>query len=159
MHTSVARATPSHRRGLRVAVLAVSLALGLWTLLVHQRLVAAETRVDAARGGVEIVLSRRGDLIPNLARVAAGASSHDRGVASLVAGTAGVPLVEGGGDLPASEAYLRLAHEIAGSDNRVATELARFNAAVHDYEALRRRWFVRPVADLLRVPSLRHGGS
>ncbi len=112
---------------------------------------------------VAIVMQRRSDLVPNLIAVTEAAAAHEAALVRELADAraaylaAALPNERVGGArrlddalaaasaaaernpaLAASRAYANLRFELAGSENRIATERARYNAAVREYHALRR---------------------
>jgi LemA protein len=150
---------------------AVVLALFLWSS--YNTLLRAETRVEAARAQLETVLQRRFDLVPRLAQVTREYAAHERAVFEALAaarerfqqaGTlpekeaavreleAVLPrlraIAESNPQLRASELYLRLMDELAGTENRVAVERRRYNQAVAEYTRTARSFpmvLVRPL--------------
>jgi LemA protein len=124
----------------------------------YNRMVALHEQVDAAWAQVENQLQRRTDLIPNLVEVTKGYAAHEReifqGVAEarsklIGAGTRGgkiqaaedlgsalsrlLALAERYPDLKADAQFGRLSDELAGTENRIATERRRYNDAVREY--------------------------
>lgn len=124
----------------------------------YNTLVSLKEQVDAAWAQVENQLQRRNDLIPNLVEVTKGYAAHERGVfesiaearAKLIgAGTRGeqieaanqvstalsrlLALAESYPQLKADQQFARLSDELAGTENRIATERRRYNEAVQAY--------------------------
>jgi LemA protein len=150
---------------------AVLLALLLWSS--YGALTRAETRVEAAQAQVESVLQRRFDLIPNLVKLTREYAAHEKEVFETLAAARArfeggrtleekeaadaqfravlprlLALVESNPQLRASELYLRLQDELAGTENRIAVERRRYNQAVADYNRLARSFptvLVRPL--------------
>jgi LemA protein len=149
----------------------VLIALLLW--YGYNTLNNAYTRVEAARAQLENVLQRRFDLIPQLVKVTREYAGHERAVFEALAAAraswqkAGTleekqaanaqldqalarvqVVVESNPQLRASELYLRLQDELAGTENRIAVERRRYNEAVADYNRLARSFpmvLVRPL--------------
>ena len=128
----------------------------------YNRLVSLREGIDAAWAQVENQLQRRNDLIPNLVEVTKGYAAHEREIFEAVANararmlTAGrsrdetiaasgelssalsrlLALSERYPDLKANEQFARLSDELAGTENRIATERRRYNEAVQGYNTL-----------------------
>lgn len=115
-------------------------------------------RVDAAWAQVENQLQRRTDLIPNLVEVTKGYATHEKEIFTAVADARSKLIGAGsreekidaandlGGalsrllalserypDLKANTQFTRLSDELAGTENRIATERRRYNEAVREY--------------------------
>ena len=58
-------------------VVVVLVAVGLWAVAVHNRLVQLRNRIANALGQIDVQLKRRYDLIPNLVEVARGYLAHE----------------------------------------------------------------------------------
>ena len=58
-------------------VVVVLVAVGLWAVAVHNRLVQLRNRIANAFGQIDVQLKRRYDLIPNLVEVARGYLAHE----------------------------------------------------------------------------------
>lgn len=124
----------------------------------YNEMVALKESVDAAWAQVENQLQRRNDLIPNLVEVTKGYASHEREIFTQVAearsrligaGTRGaqidaanelgsalsrlLAIAERYPDLKADQQFARLSDELAGTENRIATERMRYNEAVRTY--------------------------
>lgn len=139
-----------------LAVLVVA-GIGLYGTVkgTYNELVQLDEGVKGKWAQVENQLQRRFDLIPNLVNTVKGYAEHERGVflevteARSRVGTAGsIPdkidannelsgaisrlllVVENYPELKANENFLRLQDELAGTENRIATERKRYNDAV-----------------------------
>ena len=124
----------------------------------YNTMVAMREQIDAAWAQVENQLQRRNDLIPNLVEVTKGYAAHEREVFESIAnarskligaGTRGeqieaanevssalsrlLALSERYPDLKADKQFARLSDELAGTENRIATERRRYNEAVQAY--------------------------
>ncbi len=118
----------------------VALLLG-WTWLVYNSLINLRHMVRRGWSEVDIQLKRRHDLIPNLAKAVEGYRTHESDVQRLVAemrtqsvatppGSEGpdikgltrelVAVVERYPELKASESFLRLQHNLADTEQRIA---------------------------------------
>ncbi len=126
----------------------------------YNTMVELHEHVDAAWAQVENQLQRRSDLIPNLLEVAKGYAKHEREIfehvadarARLVGANTREEKIEAASelnsalarllaiaerypDLKANEQFARLSDELAGTENRLATERRRYNEAVREYNA------------------------
>ncbi len=114
--------------------------------------------VDRAYSQVNIVQQRRLDLIPNLVATVKGYTKEETtvltNIANARAGVLGATdrassiqantkldvalgpffrLQEQYPNLKSSEQFIRLSDELAGTENRIATERARYNTTLRDY--------------------------
>jgi len=124
----------------------------------YNRLVTLDQKARETWAQVENVLQRRSDLIPNLVSTVKGYARHEKDVftevtrmRSLLLGAKTVPeksaaagglsaalsrlllVVENYPQLKASENFLKLQDELAGTENRIAVERKRYNEAVREY--------------------------
>lgn len=124
----------------------------------YNRIVYLDQQVRERWAQVENVLQRRSDLIPNLVATVKGYAKHEREIFEKVAEAraklAGartmeekakaegelsnaisrlLMIVENYPQLRASENFLRLQDELAGTENRIAVERMRYNEAVKEY--------------------------
>jgi len=146
-------------RGLTIGVALLSLALSGCG---YNRLVQLREAIDASWAQVENQLQRRNDLIPNLVEVTKGYAKHEREIFEAVANARARMLSAGGSrdqtiaaagelssalsrllalserypDLKADQQFARLSDELAGTENRIATERRRYNEAVQEYNTL-----------------------
>ena len=160
-----------------MVVLAIIVVLVLILVLsgvgMYNRLVNLDEGVKGAWAQVENQLQRRYDLIPNYVETVKGYAKHEREVfiqvteaRSKVGGARGVPemiqannelssalarllvVVERYPDLKANLNFIRLQDELAGTENRIATERMRYNETVKVYNATIRRFPTRFIAGL-----------
>ena len=124
----------------------------------YNTMVSMRENIDAAWAQVENQLQRRNDLIPNLVETTKGYAAHEQKVFSDIAEArsrligAGsreakidaandltsalsrlLVLAERYPDLKANQQFARLSDELAGTENRIATERRRYNEAVREY--------------------------
>ena len=146
-------------------LLVVGLLFGSILVSAYNRMVTEREAVDRSWAQVQNVLQRRGDLIPNLVETVKGYASHEREVFEQVAearsrlagaatpqeasqANAGLStalsrllaIAENYPQLKANENFIRLQDELAGSENRIATERMRFNEQVRTYNTLVKRF-------------------
>lgn len=124
----------------------------------YNAMVSMREAIDAAWAQVENQLQRRNDLIPNLVEVTKGYATHEKEIFDHIA-DARSRLINAGSrdekidaandlgsalsrllvvaerypDLKADQQFARLSDELAGTENRIATERRRYNEAVRDY--------------------------
>lgn len=131
----------------------------------YNRFVSQEEAVKAQWAQVENQLKRRNDLIPNLVETTKGFAQQERDVFQAIADSraklagARTPqetmqaaneqssalarllvVVENYPDLKSSEIFARLTDELAGTENRIATERMRYNERVQEYNTSRRQF-------------------
>ncbi len=136
----------------------VAMMLGTLSGCGYNSMVTMKENIDAAWAQVENQLQRRNDLIPNLVEVTKGYASHEKEVFANIAearsrligaGTRDqkidaandvtsalsrlLVLGERYPDLKANAQFARLSDELAGTENRIATERRRYNEAVREY--------------------------
>ena len=154
-------------------VLVLALIIGSMCVGAYNRMVTEREGVDKAWAQVENVLQRRGDLIPNLVETVKGYAAHEKEIFENVAearsklagattpqeATAAnqgltsalgrlLAIAENYPQLKANENFIRLQDELAGSENRIATERMRYNEAVRGYNTLIKRFPGNIVAGL-----------
>jgi LemA protein len=142
-----------------LAVIAVLVLLvGGWLVGGYNSLIQSRTQVETAWAQVQNVLQRRNDLIPNLVETVKGIAQQEQAVFGAIADArarmagAKTPeetiaasrqmdtalgrlfvVVENYPQLKSNENFLRLQDELAGTENRIATERMRYNEVVRDY--------------------------
>jgi LemA protein len=139
-------------------LLLVALIFGSGLMRAYNGLVTERESVDKSWAQVENVLQRRGDLIPNLVETVKGYAAHEKEVFEKVADARGrlagattpqeasaanagltsalgrlLAISENYPQLKANENFIRLQDELAGSENRIATERMRYNETVRVY--------------------------
>ena len=148
-----------------VQILAVSLAALPLTGCSYNKFVGQEEAIKAQWAQVENQLQRRNDLIPNLVETTKGFAQHEESVykdiadarARLLAAKSPeetiaaanqqtsalgrlLAVVENYPQLKANEQFNRLMDELAGTENRLATERMRYNERVQEYNTSRRQF-------------------
>ncbi len=150
-------------RVLGLAVLAGAIALGSGCS--YNKFTTQEEAIKAQWSQVENQLQRRNDLIPNLVETVKGFAAQEQSVFQSVADArakmagAQTPtdkiaaanaessalarllvVVENYPQLKSDAQFMRLQDELAGTENRLATERMRYNQAVQDYNTSRRKF-------------------
>src|SRR5262250_2468311 len=131
----------------------------------YNRFVGQEEAIKAQWAQVENQLQRRNDLIPNLVQTVKGYAEHEEGVYKDIADARSrllaakspeetisaanqqtsaigrlLAVVENYPQLKANEQFNRLMDELAGTENRIATERMRYNQRVQEYNTSRRQF-------------------
>jgi len=131
----------------------------------YNKFVGQEEAIKAQWAQVENQLQRRNDLIPNLVETVKGYASHEEGVFKEIADSRSkllaakspeetiqaanqqtsalgrlLAVVENYPNLKANEQFNRLSDELAGTENRIATERMRYNQKVQEYDSARRQF-------------------
>ncbi|MGH3545135.1 MAG: LemA family protein [Mycobacteriales bacterium] len=137
--------------GIGLAVLAVV----VWFLVIYNRLIRRRNNVEASWGQIDVQLTRRHDLIPNLVAAVQGYAAHERATLTAVTAartaalTAGSPgskgtaettltgalqglfgLAEAYPNLKASDNFLALQRELAATEDRITYARQFYNDAV-----------------------------
>jgi LemA protein len=142
------------------ALVAVGVVLLVSLVLSHNRFVRQRTLVDESWGGIDVELSRRHDLIPNLVETVEGYAAHEREVLELLVqareaaaahrddrpgrregfedtvsrALQGVlARVEAYPDLKASQSFLALQRELTLTEDRIAAARRFYNGNVRAY--------------------------
>jgi LemA protein len=151
------------QRALPAAVMAVALYAA--TGCSYNKFTTQEEAIKAQWGQVENQLQRRHDLIPNLVETVKAFAQQERDVFQSVADArakmagATTPaekiaganaessalarllvVVENYPQLKSNENFLRLQDELAGTENRLATERMRYNERIQEYNTTRRKF-------------------
>lgn len=149
-------------------LLPIVIIVGLLVVLfgsTYNKLNALELEVDKNWAQVENTLQRRSDLIPNLVETVKGYAKHEEEVFTKVTNArssvakAQTPeelakangeldqalrsinvVVEAYPELKADKNFQNLQAELAGSENRIATERQRFNESVKEYNLAVRKF-------------------
>lgn len=127
----------------------------------YNRLVSLNESITAAWAQVENQLQRRYDLIPNLVNTVKGYAKHEKEIFTYIADARAklataktisekisasreletalsrlLAIAENYPQLKANENFIRLQDELAGTENRIATERRRYNETVKTYNIL-----------------------
>lgn len=136
------------------------LVVGLSVVVMYNRFVRQRTLIDSSWGGIDVELTRRHDLIPNLVSTVQGYADHEREVLTAltrareqaaahqtdspagrqpfeeqVGQTLGTVLAraEAYPDLKASANFLDLQHQLTETENRIAAARRFYNLNVGAY--------------------------
>jgi LemA protein len=139
-------------------VAVVGLLLLLWIVMTYNGLVRRRNQVDNAWGQIDVQLTRRYDLIPNLVETVQGYAGHERGTIEAVTRARAAALgaqgpaaqaeadnaltgtlkslfavAEAYPDLKANTNFLQLQSELANTEDRAAYARQYYNDAVLSY--------------------------
>ena len=131
----------------------------------YNRFTGSEEAIKAQWGQVQNQLQRRNDLIPNLVETVKGFAAQERDIFTSIAASreklagARTPqdtitaaneqsaalsrllvVVENYPNLKSDANFQRLMDDLAGTENRIATERMRYNERVQEFNTLRRRF-------------------
>ena len=146
-------------------VFGVIVLIGLFVMMVYNRLVALRQTTRQAWGDIDVQLKQRHDLVPNLVETVKGYASHEKETlesvvkarqqavdASSVKDLAQAENVLSGAlrqlfalsesypDLKANENFLSLQNELADLENKIAAARRFFNNAVSEYNTAREQF-------------------
>ncbi|NLL42760.1 MAG: LemA family protein [Firmicutes bacterium] len=157
-----------------IVVAVIILLLGSSVVKRYNQLIALEQTVEGNWAQVENQLQRRADLIPNLVNTVRGYASHEEQVFADVAEARSrllgartpeaqmeanqgldsalgrlLAISEAYPELKADTSFIRLQDELAGTENRIATERMRFNQSVQSWNTTIRQFPTRLFAGLM----------
>lgn len=158
--------------GIALAILIVgAIFVAMYVRATYNDLVGMQEQAKTAWAQVENQLQRRNDLIPNYVETVKGYAKQETTVFTAIADArarmAGarnpaetiaannalesalsrlLVVVENYPELRSSENFMRLQDELAGTENRIATERMRYNEVVRDYNVRIRRFPANLVA-------------
>lgn len=144
--------------GLIVAIIAIVVIALIMIVPTYNRLATSQENVNQAYAQVQNVVQRRADLIPNLVNTVKGYTDHESETLTKVTNArAGIQnakgpqelaeaneeltraigdinvVVESYPELKADTQFVQLMDELAGTENRIATERKNYNEAVQIY--------------------------
>ena len=141
-----------------IILLILVIAIGIFLVMVYNRLVALRQTCNQAWGDIDVQLKQRHDLVPNLVETVKGYASHEKETlenvtkarqqaidASSLKGLAEAEnmlsgalrqlfaLSEAYPDLKANQNFMSLQAELADLENKIAAARRFFNNAVNEY--------------------------
>jgi len=138
----------------------VVIAVALFAVMYRNGLITRDEAVKANWSQIDAQLQRRADLIPNLVNTVKGYASHEKEIFERIAEARGrllnaqgpaakaeasgqlnnwigrlLAVAENYPNLKASDNFIRLQDELAGTENRIAVARTRYNDAVMQFNA------------------------
>jgi len=139
-------------------IVAIVVLVGLWAVLAYNGLIRLRNRVQEAWQQIDVELTRRHDLIPNLVETVKGYAAHERETLDAVvraraAATSGggsvaqqaqqegelsqalgrlMAIAEAYPDLKANQNFLSLQNELSSTEDRIAAGRRFYNANVRE---------------------------
>ena len=111
-----------------IVIVVVLVALVVFGVVGFNKLRTSDIGAQEALGGIDVQLTRRADLIPNLVETVKGYAAHEKGVfEEVTAARAGVQAAAQGDDVPAK----------AAADARLQGALVNLNAVAENYPDLK----------------------
>ncbi|HEU5037245.1 MAG TPA: LemA family protein [Nocardioides sp.] len=111
-----------------IVIVVLVVALVGFVVVGFNKLRATDIAAQEALGGIDVQLTRRADLIPNLVETVKGYAAHEKGVfEEVTAARAGVQAAAKGDDVPAK----------AAADARLQGALVNLNAVAENYPDLK----------------------
>jgi LemA protein len=111
-----------------IIVIVVLVALVGFVIVGFNKLRTTDVSAQEALGGIDVQLTRRAELIPNLVEVVKGYAAHEKGVfEEITKARAGVAAAAAGDDVPAK----------AAADAELQQALVRLNAVAEAYPDLK----------------------
>jgi len=141
-----------------IVIVAIVVILGIMMISGYNGMVSKQETVESSLSNLDVMLQRRADLIPNLVNTVKGYTSHENEVIDKIteartklvnangveeksnandeltsALNALMVVVENYPDLKASENFIQLSDELAGTENRIAVARKDYNDSVKDF--------------------------
>jgi LemA protein len=145
-----------------LVVVGLVVVLGGWLVVTYNRLVGLRNRAEAAWADIDVQLTRRHDLIPNLVETVKGYAAHEREtLEAVIAARNGAVAASSPGeqaraegvltgalrqlfavaeaypDLKADQNFRELQQELTATEDRIASSRNRYNATVQAYDTAR----------------------
>jgi LemA protein len=139
-------------------VIAAAAAVGLYAIVVFNRLIRGRNLVREAWSGIDVQLRRRSDLVPNLVEAVQGYAAHERalfadivakrGAAMNATGVAGkaaaegelqgslrklLALAEAYPEIKANQNFIKLQNQLAELEDHLQMARRYYNGTVRDY--------------------------
>ena len=159
-----------------IIVIAIVVLIGIIIMSSYNGIVSLSEDVDSKYATIDTYLQRRADLIPNLVSTVKGYTQHEESIidsitearekmtsAKTVTEKAEANdeltsalnnlmiVVENYPDLKASQNFIQLSDELAGTENRIATERNRYNESVQTFNAKIRKFPTSFIASIMGV--------
>lgn len=141
-----------------IVIIAVVAIFAMFAISVYNGMITKQEEVNSALSNLEVMLQRRADLIPNLVNTVKGYASHETEAIAKVTDArtklvnansveekskandelttslnALMVVVENYPDLKASQNFIQLSDELAGTENRIATARRDYNNTAKEF--------------------------
>jgi LemA protein len=161
-----------------IGIVAIIIVLVLMVIGSYNGIVTDSEEVDNKFATIDAQLQRRADLIPNLVNTVKGYNEHEKEIIQSVtdareklAGAKSVSekaeandelttalnnfmvIVENYPDIKASQNFIQLSDELAGTENRIATARRDYNEAVKTYNSKIKRFPTNVIAGMFGFKS------
>ena len=117
------------------ALVIVAVLLLVWAVVVYNLLIRDRNRVAQAWSDVDVQLTRRHDLIPQLVEIVKGYAGYERALQTSLADLRKrgelLALVEGYPDLKANQNFLDLQAKLVDTENQIQYARRYYNGAVN----------------------------
>lgn len=140
-----------------IVIIAIIAIIGIMLVSGYNKLITKQENVESKYADLDVMLQRRADLIPNLVSTVKGYAAHENEIIDKVTEArtklmnangvdekseanneltsslnALMVVVENYPDLKASQNFIQLSDELAGTENRIAVARKDYNDAVKD---------------------------
>lgn len=159
-----------------IIVIAIVVLIGIIIMSSYNGIVSLSEDVDSKYATIDTYLQRRADLIPNLVSTVKGYTQHEEKIINSITEAREkmtsaktvtekaeandelttalnnlMVVVENYPDLKASQNFIQLSDELAGTENRIATERNRYNESVQTFNAKIRKFPTSFIASIMGV--------
>ncbi|HKJ55537.1 MAG TPA: LemA family protein [Nitriliruptoraceae bacterium] len=164
-----------------IVVVVVVLGVGAWLAAKYNGLVALRNRAEQAWADIDVMLTRRHDLIPNLVETVKGYASHERDTLEAViqarntavsatgprdqaaaeVGLTGAlrqlfAVAEAYPDLKADQNFRELQQELTSTEDGIATARRTYNANVQVYDTEREQFPTNIIAGIFNFEEMEY---
>ena len=156
-----------------IIVIAIVILIGIIIMSSYNGIVSLSEDVDSKYATIDTYLQRRADLIPNLVSTVKGYTQHEEKIINSITEAREkmtsaktvtekaeandelttalnnlMVVVENYPDLKASQNFIQLSDELAGTENRIATARKDYNDAVQKYNAKIKKFPTKMIAGM-----------
>ena len=161
-----------------IVVIAIVVLIGIMVMSSYNGIVSLSEDVDSKYATIDTYLQRRADLIPNLVSTVKGYVQHEEKIINSITEAREkmtsarslsdkaeandelttalnnlMVVVENYPDLQASQNFIQLSDELAGTENRIATARKDYNDAVQKYNAKIKKFPTKMIAGMFNFES------
>lgn len=156
-----------------IVIIAIVVLIGIMIMSSYNGIVSLSEDVDSKYATIDTYLQRRADLIPNLVSTVKGYTQHEEKIINSITEAREkmtsaktvtekaeandelttalnnlMVVVENYPDLKASQNFIQLSDELAGTENRIATARKDYNDAVQKYNAKIKKFPTKMIAGM-----------